>query len=76
MAWTSNAAPVSISIIFSLTTPLWQRTRGPVHAHHITCARKAFTMESFRAALQAYRSIQLENVRVPAHFNESVQEFV
>lgn len=53
----------------------WEVTRAPVRTQIIRCEKNTVGFESFRAALQLYRSFQLEDDFSPAPFNKETKSF-
>lgn len=54
---------------------VWEKARGPVFSHRISCEMNKVEQAPFKRALLAYRSVQLEQVPNASHYNETSQMF-
>lgn len=59
----------------NLKGPVWESIRSPVEKMSINCGVNLLSTKNFEAALQIYRTIQLENPVNPAGFNETAERF-
>lgn len=51
----------------------WERTKGPTYTQEIQCGIEKF--KSFGAIIHAYRSMQLENMAFPPHYDAEKEMF-